>query len=308
MKNENAMLLLQIALAFTHWCIGMHQKHKKTTHIREVKRTHETRRVRFRWRVRERVWCWYSIWPGRATRPDESKASDSHARSSQIWYEKASCMPNRVRSGTKTPSKHPHKYWGGLDFRGLFIFWLFFSFARQSFFFFDHADCGTCFTLEKNGIVIVTRHSDENAHTEVQHLPSAAFLDRFLRSRPGQLPKLNETFLHWHSILHDRLLNEREKIWHRDDNYRHAPCQRDFLTPYSSATRHEWLNLFSSRHECFTSDSGLTRTRLVSCVLWTSLYITQYLQTDSVCITISSLLILFFFFFFYSSPDSSHTL
>ena len=29
-----------------------------------------------------------SIWPGRATRPDESKASDSHARSSQIWYEK----------------------------------------------------------------------------------------------------------------------------------------------------------------------------------------------------------------------------
>ena len=31
-------------------------------------------------------------------------------------------MPNRVRSGTKTPSKHPHKYWGGLDFRGLFIF------------------------------------------------------------------------------------------------------------------------------------------------------------------------------------------
>ena len=35
---------------------------------------------------------------------------------------------------------------------------------------------------------------------------------------------------------------------------------------YSSATRHEWLNLFSSRHECFTSDSGLARTRLVSCV------------------------------------------
>ena len=53
--------------------------------------------------------------------------------------------------------------------------------------------------------------------------------------------------------------------------YRHAPCQRDFLTSYSSATRHEWLNLFSSRHECFTSDSCLTRTRLVSCVLLTSL-------------------------------------
>ena len=57
----------------------------------------------------------------------------------------------------------------------------------------------------------------------------------------------------------------------------HAPCQRDFLTSYSSATRHEWLNLFSSRHECFTSDSGLTRTRLVSCVFLTSL-ITQNQQ------------------------------
>ena len=53
--------------------------------------------------------------------------------------------------------------------------------------------------------------------------------------------------------------------------YRHAPCQREFLTSYSSATRHEWLNLFSSRHECFTSDSGLTRIRLVSCVFLTSL-------------------------------------
>ena len=53
--------------------------------------------------------------------------------------------------------------------------------------------------------------------------------------------------------------------------HRHAPCQRDFLTSYSSATRDERLNLFSSRYECFTSDSGLTRTRLVSCVLLTSL-------------------------------------
>ena len=71
-------------------------------------------------------------------------------------------------------------------------------------------------SLQKHGIVIVTRHSasessDENAHTEVQHLPSAAFLDRFLRSRPGQLPKFKETFLHGNSILHDRLLNEREE-------------------------------------------------------------------------------------------------
>ena len=33
----------------------------------------------------------------------------------------------------------------------------------------------------------------------------------FLRSRPGQLPKIKETFLHGHSILHDRLVNEIEK-------------------------------------------------------------------------------------------------
>ena len=70
--------------------------------------------------------------------------------------------------------------------------------------------------------------------------------------------------------IHDRLLNEREKMTSRRYSG-HAPCQRDFLTSYSSATRHEWLNLFSSRHECFTSDSGLTRTRLVSCVFLTSL-------------------------------------
>ena len=44
-----------------------------------------------------------------------------------------------------------------------------------------------------------------------------------------------------------------------------------FLTSHSSATRHQWLNLFSTRHECFTSDVGLTRTRLVSCILLTYL-------------------------------------
>ena len=49
------------------------------------------------------------------------------------------------------------------------------------------------------------------------------------------------------------------------------PCAI-FLTSHSSATRHQWLNLFSTRHECFTSDVGLTRTRLVSCILLTSLF------------------------------------
>ena len=51
-----------------------------------------------------------------------------------------------------------------------------------------------------------------------------------------------------------------------------------FLTSHSSATRHQWLNLFSTRHECFTSDVGLTRTRLVSCILLTSLVSTSWLN------------------------------
>ena len=99
------------------------------------KRTYETRRVRFRWRVRERVWCWSRsdrVGPLVQTSPRPLTRTPDRVRSGT---KTPSRMPNRVRSGTKTPSKHPHKYCGGLDFRGLFIFWLFFSFARQSFFF-----------------------------------------------------------------------------------------------------------------------------------------------------------------------------
>ena len=117
-----------------------------------------------------------SISPGRATRPDETKASDSHARSSQIWYENALKTSSQVL--------------GRVGFSSTFYYFDFFSVCTSVFFFFDHADCSTCFLLAKNGIVIVTRH-----------LPSAAFLDQFLRSRPGQLPQLKETFLHGHSIL-----------------------------------------------------------------------------------------------------------
>ena len=59
----------------------------------------------------------------------------------------------------------------------------------------------------------------------------------------------------------------------------HAPF---FLTSHSSATRHQWLNLFSTRHECFTSDVGLTRTRLVSCILLTSLIV--FLAFNNECV------------------------
>ena len=51
-----------------------------------------------------------------------------------------------------------------------------------------------------------------------------------------------------------------------------------FLSSYSSATRDQWLYLFSTRHECFTSDISLsTRTRLISRVLLTSLLTGLYL-------------------------------
>ena len=100
----------------------------------EVKRTYETRRVRFRWRVRERVWCWSRsdrVGPLVQTSPRPLTRTPDRVRSGT---KTPSRMPNRVRSGTKTPSKLPHKYWGGLDFRGLFIFWLF-SVLHVSLFF-----------------------------------------------------------------------------------------------------------------------------------------------------------------------------
>ena len=179
------------------------------------------------------------------------------------------------RSGTETPSQ----VWGEWIFEDFFIFSLFFL-LNISLLFFDQADCGTCFLLAKTEST-VTRHSasepfcsDRNAHTEVQHPPppppTTTLLDRSLRTRPRQLPKWRATALHGYSILPDRLPNEKEQSlaprW-----YWHAPCQRDFFDVMSSATRHKWLYLCPTHHECFTSDFGLTRTRLVSRVFLTSL-------------------------------------
>ena len=79
-------------------------------------------------------------------------------------------------------------------------------------------------------------------------------------------------------------LNEREKK-NDSETYRHAPCQRDFLMSYSSVTRHQWLTLFSSRHECFTSDSGLIGTRLVSCVFFTSPMLRVHAHRVFMCIS-----------------------
>ena len=169
---------------------------------REVKRTYETRRIRFRWRVRERVWGWFRsdrVGPLVQTSPRPLTCTPDRVRSGT---KTPSRMPNRVRSGTKTPSNILTSTGAGWIFED-FLSLTFFQFARQSLFFLWSCRLRYLFHPCKNGIVIVTRHSasessDENAHTEVQHLPSAAFLDRFLRSRPGQLPKLKETFLHGH--------------------------------------------------------------------------------------------------------------
>ena len=54
-----------------------------------------------------------------------------------------------------------------------------------------------------------------------------------------------------------------------------------FFASHSSATRHQWLYLFSSRHECYTSAFGLTRTRLVSCIHLTSLLCSRTPRTTS---------------------------
>ena len=103
---------------------------------REVKRTYETRRVRFRWRVRERVWCWSRsdrVGPLVQTSPRPLTRTPDRVRSGT----KTPCrMPNRVRSGTKTPSEHPHKYWGGLDYSRTFYLLTFFQFCTSVFKFF----------------------------------------------------------------------------------------------------------------------------------------------------------------------------
>ena len=62
-----------------------------------------------------------------------------------------------------------------------------------------------------------------------------------------------------------------------------TPQQRNFLTSHSSATHHRWLYLYSSGHKCFTSDVSLTRTRLISRVLLTSLVVPPHTAPVSLC-------------------------
>ena len=61
-------------------------------------------------------------------------------------------------------------------------------------------------------------------------------------------------------------------LWFREGV--HAPF---FLTSQTSATRHQWLSLVSSRRECYTRAVSLTRTRFVSCILLTYLTLENFL-------------------------------
>ena len=128
---------------------------------REVKRTYETRRVSFRWRVRERVWCWSQtdqVGPLVQTSPRPLTRTPDRVRSGT---KTPSRMPNRVRSGTKRPQNILTSASTGAGW--IFDDFLSFDFLTvlrvSLFFFLDHADCGSCFLLAKNRIVIVTRHS-----------------------------------------------------------------------------------------------------------------------------------------------------
>ena len=85
---------------------------------REVKRTCETSQIP----VTGPGMCLVlvSIRPAQGTRPDEFEAFDSHARSSQIWYE------NTLTTDTSLG--------GRVDFRGVYLLTSFLSHISLSFF------------------------------------------------------------------------------------------------------------------------------------------------------------------------------
>ena len=74
-------------------------------------------------------------------------------------------------------------------------------------------------------------------------------------------------------------------IWSSSIGMRHLIVHGNgnYLTSCLSATCHQWLYHFPSRHECFMSDVSLICTRLVSCVLLTSLLTSTYLIVTIIC-------------------------
>ena len=83
-----------------------------------ITRTSETRRVRFRWRVQELVWCW--------------SRSDRVRPLVLISPRPPTRMPIESDLVWKRPQNTLTSRWW-VDFRGIYIFWLFSS-AHQSFF------------------------------------------------------------------------------------------------------------------------------------------------------------------------------
>ena len=126
----------------------------------------------------------------------------SYAQSSQIWYENALKTSSQVL--------------GRVGFSRTFYLLTFFQFYTSVFFLLWSCRLQYLFPPCKKR----NRFSHSTLSVRVfrwkrtyggSTSPLRRILDQFLRSRPGQLPKLKKTFLHGHSILHDRLLNEREK-------------------------------------------------------------------------------------------------
>ena len=227
---------------------------------RLIKRTCETRRVRFRWRVRERVWPW--------SRSDRVRA----------------LVQTSPRPLTRTPDRV--RFPPNLDFFfGRVGFWTTSTsdsvvglcpFRQRGIWTLDSVDFATAWTFSVEMSGSGCSASGEPTPTTTPSSCSFTSLSKTFEEthqieitvNPENEANLDSADLQLHAVC----LRIREGV--------HAPF---FLTSHSSATRHQWLNLFSTRHECFTSDVGLTRTRLVSCILLTSLFIVTFLPVNQAC-------------------------
>ena len=195
-----------------------------------------------------------SIRPGQGTRPDESKASDSHARSSQI--------PAKFRLFFFWQRRILDNVHFGQRGRTLSL-----STARNL----DFGQRGFChgvdFSVEMSG----SGCSASGEPTPTTTPSSCSFTSPGFR---GNSSNRNHSEPRERSKPYTTTTSTRRTVLAVACSLLADPGRRPcaiFLTSHSSATRHQWLNLFSTRHECFTSDVGLTRTRLVSCILLTSL-------------------------------------
>ena len=221
---------------------------RRSLHIRE------TRRVRFRWRVRERVCSW--------SRSDRVRA----------------LVQTSPRPLTRTPDRV--RFPPNFDF--LFFdsvgFWYYVDFGQRGrtlprfrqrgIWTLDSVDFATAWTFSVEMSGSSCSASGQPTPTTTPSSCSFTSLSRKIIKSKSQWTQRTKQNLYDHDLDSADLQLHLLVVCLRIREGVHAPF---FLTSHSSATRHQWLKLFSTRHECFTSDVGLTRTRLVSCILLTSL-------------------------------------